>query len=338
MIAILVILYVRATNNPVGKIVLFLEFYVLVDIMINGPHFMASYRLLYRKKSNLRKHAFVAIVLPAFLVLFIGYVTFQCFTNPGSPTLSYQFKFMEYIAPALLGWHWVGQSWGTTASFAFLSGFRMDQTERRLIRSGFHALFVYNCVLALQSMGHLQGGEAEGASFYLSELVMPICRIGVLACFFLGIWGFTRMARRENKKIPMRVWIPWLATFSWYLMVDVSVSSLTLVQGFHALQYLIFPARVEINDHTQTTNRGSHLFKYYVVLIVCGVIGFHWADIFGWVHPSGALDSEYKPIAMATFITLNIHHYFTDAVIWKIRDPEVRKSIFGHLEPAAEGT
>jgi len=30
---------------------------------------------------------------------------------------------------------------------------------------------------------------------------------------------------------------------------------------------------------------------------------------------------------------INLHHYFIDAVIWKIREPEVRKSLFGHLTP-----
>ena len=29
---------------------------------------------------------------------------------------------------------------------------------------------------------------------------------------------------------------------------------------------------------------------------------------------------------------INLHHYFIDAVIWKIREPEVRNSLFGHLE------
>ncbi len=40
------------------------------------------------------------------------------------------------------------------------------------------------------------------------------------------------------------------------------------------------------------------------------------------------------PIVTATCVSLNLHHYLTDAVIWKSRDPEVRQSIFGHLQPA----
>jgi hypothetical protein len=31
---------------------------------------------------------------------------------------------------------------------------------------------------------------------------------------------------------------------------------------------------------------------------------------------------------------INIHHYFTDGVIWKISNPEVRKDLFAHVVSA----
>jgi hypothetical protein len=34
-------------------------------------------------------------------------------------------------------------------------------------------------------------------------------------------------------------------------------------------------------------------------------------------------------ILVLTFI--NIHHYFTDGVIWKISNPDVRKELFAHV-------
>jgi hypothetical protein len=33
--------------------------------------------------------------------------------------------------------------------------------------------------------------------------------------------------------------------------------------------------------------------------------------------------------AISTFF--NIHHYFTDGVVWKLRNPAVREDLFGHL-------
>ena len=38
------------------------------------------------------------------------------------------------------------------------------------------------------------------------------------------------------------------------------------------------------------------------------------------------------PILILMFI--NIHHYFTDGVIWKISNPEVRRDLFAHVMTA----
>ena len=36
------------------------------------------------------------------------------------------------------------------------------------------------------------------------------------------------------------------------------------------------------------------------------------------------------PVLILMFI--NIHHYFTDGVIWKISNPEVRQELFAHVK------
>jgi len=34
---------------------------------------------------------------------------------------------------------------------------------------------------------------------------------------------------------------------------------------------------------------------------------------------------------MSLLAFLNIHHYFTDGVMWKLRNPIARQDLFGHL-------
>jgi hypothetical protein len=36
-------------------------------------------------------------------------------------------------------------------------------------------------------------------------------------------------------------------------------------------------------------------------------------------------------VGFAFLAFLNIHHYFTDGVMWKLRNPAVRQDLFGHL-------
>lgn len=331
VIAVFVIVYTRLTQAPVSQMLLAVELYMLTDVLINGPHFMASYRLLYKKPTNIRKHPLVTILMPIVAIAFLGYVIYRCFAYPET-TASEPMPIivaLNWVAPVFLGWHYMGQSWGMTASFAFLSDLRMSKRERLQIRSGFHALFVYHIVLAYVSMGYFQYlFPANEFGYYMMRAVVIAFRVGVLASFFVGLWGFLQLSLREKKAIPLRVWLPWIATYCWYIMVDVNPSSLFLVQGFHALQYLMFPVRVELNEYPDPRHKWRHLLLYYVALVVLGLIGFHWSDLLG-----GVADSR-LPIVTATFVVLNLHHYFIDAVIWKIRDPEVRQSLFGHLDRA----
>jgi hypothetical protein len=46
---------------------------------------------------------------------------------------------------------------------------------------------------------------------------------------------------------PIRVLVPWLALFVWYAAMALHPAALQLVQIGHALQYLPFPMRVEMN-------------------------------------------------------------------------------------------
>lgn len=43
----------------------------------------------------------------------------------------------------------------------------------------------------------------------------------------------------------------------------------------------------------------------------------------------GERPGQVAPMMLLAF--LNIHHYFTDGVIWKIGDPEVRRELFAHV-------
>ena len=108
-------------------------------------------------------------------------------------------------------------------------------------------------------------------------------------------------------------------------LTSIHESTVLLLQAFHALQYLSFPIRVELNEYTNPLHKWRHMTFYYVVLVVFGLLAFNWASLLQAPKP-------WPQFAFAIVIAVNLHHYFTDAVIWKIRNPAVRQSLFGHLE------
>jgi hypothetical protein len=175
-VAALVIAYGWITEAGMQQMLLAIQLYLLTDLLINGPHFVASYRLLYSNPKNFRNHPLVTIGFPILAVAFLAYVTY-------------------------------------------------------------------------------------------------------------------------------------------------------LLQAFHALQYLTFPIRVEINEYTHPGHKWRHLIAYYVILVVIGLFAFEWTALF-------RVSDARLQLGTATMMVINIHHYFIDAVIWKIRDPEVRRSLLGHLPPA----
>jgi hypothetical protein len=69
---------------------------------------------------------------------------------------------------------------------------------------------------------------------------------------------------------------------------------------------------------------GLLVVSYVVAQVVPGTAMSAVADIFG------EKPSLVAPVLILTFI--NIHHYFTDGVIWKISNPEVRRELFAHVQ------
>ena len=355
-IAIAVIIGGALSESKMDWALGFIVAYLFTDLLINSPHFIASYRILYSKRQNIRKHPFVTLALPALAISLLIYVCYwgpvntpQEYTqtqatqtqatqaektltdaNPGLPQ-PYVMVALTVLAPIFLGWHYMGQSWGTTACFAYLAGFRLNPSQRKLLRFGFLSLFAYHLTWACASMEILeQLFPQQRAGEFMIKALMSACRVLVLASFLAGLWGFFQIAQEHKRRIPAAVWLPWVATYSWYVMVDVYPQAFFLLQIFHALQYLMFPARVEMNQH-HTNHVGKHMLIYYGALVLVGYIAFEWTSLVEWTDLANQSGTMIL-LGTATMMCINIHHYFIDAVIWKIREPEVRDSLFGHLD------
>src|SRR5436309_15468339 len=65
-----------------------------------------------------------------------------------------------------------------------------------------------------------------------------------------------------------------------------------------------------------------------VSLIIARVVPASAMSIVG--NAFGEEPSRAAPILILMII--NIHHYFTDGVIWKISNPEVRRELFAHVK------
>lgn len=296
-----------------------------VGALVNMPHFLASYRMVYRTRASIREHPWAAIYVPTILVIFcVGAVYASRSTDaPISALLT--------ISSTYLAWHYTSQAWGMAATFTFLDGNPFDQRERRLIRGSLFILTAWHVVWFFY-LGYAQYVD-------LTPLYIGLSALTAVA-LVMGLVGFLLQRRRTGRIAPLRAWIPWIAIFVWYAtMARVGLAALFIVQIAHALQYLIFPFRVEVNRTKRALSAAPrqvislYMALYLVALLVGSVIAAialplgAMAVVTDWI---GSRPGEVVGFAISAFF--NIHHYFTDGVVWKLRDPAVREDLFGHLQ------
>jgi hypothetical protein len=300
------------------------------QILINMSHFMASYRIVYRDKAMILRHKWATLGVPVLLVLYILVAIDQARTGP--PVLV---GMLIAVSSAYLAWHYTGQVWGMMASYSYLDGVRFEPLERRLIRASLRVLLAWHVVWAAHIWLN-QTSLREPA--WLAQLHDAIAIFGLVALAF-GIAGIARFRRRTGRLPPGRALVAWGAIFVWYAaLYRWGLAGLFLVQLAHALQYLEFPARVELNRavRTHAGRTVGHMALYTGALVLVSYVVTQFVPGPAMSSVADFMDGERRsvvPVLILTFI--NIHHYFTDGVIWKISNPEVRKELFAHVEPAA---
>ncbi len=235
------------------------------------------------------------------------------------------------ISSTYLAWHYTGQAWGMIATFTYLEGASFNPLERRLVRGSLYILMAWH-VVWFYHLGYREYFDITPVYEGLSILTA--------VALAMGLTGFSLHKARTGRLAPLRAWIPWVAIFVWYAaMARVGLPALFIVQIAHALQYLIFPFRVEVN-RTRREAAGStagervarHMALYLIALLAGSLVAAialplgAMAVVTDWL---GARPGQVVGFAISTFF--NIHHYFTDGVVWKLRNPAVREDLFGHL-------
>ncbi len=301
-----------------------------VGTAINMPHFMASYRLVYRSRESILRHKWASIYVPAILLAYMGLAVWEAQQSRVLVVV------LITVASVYLAWHYTGQVWGMMASYAYLGGVAFEKRERFLIRTSLRILLAWQVSWFLYTQ--LRNPEPVRPLYLLVSG-------GIVVAFLVGATGLVMMRRRTGVLPPARALVAWVSIFVWYAVIARDPKAIFWIQIAHALQYLAFPVRVEINRASGVAvkeERGpdarlrlvGHMAIYAAVLLA---VSFFMSV----VVPAGAMGAvgsifgeepgKAAPILILMFI--NIHHYFTDGVIWKISNPEVRRELFAHVPP-----
>ncbi len=335
---------------------------LLLVALINYPHFVASYRLLYSSRENMKRFPWAALYVPGLLIvlavvanslLMVGdrmgggadrFAEVMGTNGPAEAILNNTcWAIGSGIDTALiavsiiyLAWHYNGQAWGMTASFAYIGGVRFDATERRMIRAAYRAMLGTHVLWLvpgfLSDVERNTGMDVTSIRVSLEAISYIYFAIAALVTIPSGLLGFQRAARRTGKQIPWRSVLPWVSIYFWYLLLYVHVYFFLVIQLAHAFQYLSFPLRVDLNRYDRAAPhsaaiRACRVTMVYLLLFAGGLI-LLWLP--GELEYSGYLPSRVFSVASTISIIVNIHHYFVDGAIWKISNPDVRRDLFSH--------
>jgi hypothetical protein len=298
-----------------------------LTVGITWPHFLASYRLLYATRESILTYRTASIYFPAALA---AYGVFAVVVSQAQPV---HLHMLEIGAGVYLARHYTGQTWGMMASFSHIAGVPFAARERNACLWALRLIMGWHMTWA---MARLIGRVAPSIEPLAQRVDAHIDVVGYLS-FAIAVLALGAMARRIGSAPPLRVVVPLLALYGWYALLRKDPSAIVVVQAAHALQYLIFPLRIEETRRagaaTPITPRRA--LGWAAALMAVGLALFAGIPALlrlSYFNAGGAGDMS------AAFLTVfvsfvNIHHYFVDGCLYKLRNPAVRRDLFAHLSP-----
>lgn len=301
--------------------------FLTLTVLLNGTHFMASYALLYSSREHIRRYRAASIYLPIGL-LAVGTLGIWLVGAPYENPLIIQGIIV--VTALYLALHYTGQAWGMMASYAFLHGIRFSQSERTILRACLRTMAAWQMGWALTTSQHY----IPSAVLPWASQIMQLLNIAAITSLLVGILTLAWMRRRLGGPMPTSILLPFGSLYVWYAFLSVFPQSIFWVQIFHAIQYLSFPARIDMNRAvsrgavTNSTEQWRHLLSYSAALTMASFLVFVGINK-GLNYPSGGFETHW----LVLVCLINIHHYFIDGCIWHISNPEVRADLFSHLRP-----
>jgi hypothetical protein len=301
----------------------------MMSLLVNYPHFLASYRLAYgRSKGFLLKHWFATVLVPCLMINFL--VAAYWFANdPDSKgicekMLGVGINFMYFT----VGWHYSKQAFGCMMVYAAYDRYPLDRVQRESIRYSLLSVWWYNFAYSnLAPTGSFwsltyQTWQVPFNFYYASRAVFGLGALWVAYRVLFKNW-------RAGHRPGPTLWVPYVAMAVWFAPCFRQPDFFFyVVPFFHSLQYLAFVYRVE---------RSRPALRESAVRATLLVLGLCFSGWMAFELVPGNLDKLFDNLRtfgfsfflIAANLFINIHHYFLDNVLWRVRDDEtVRQALF----------
>lgn len=319
---------------------------IALAYVINDPHFMHSYQLMYEKfgqklrnqKNNpliYARYIFAGIIVPALFFTWFGF----CVFTKNIQALAYSGNIMILT----VGWHYAKQGYGMLIVLSALDKIYYDaRTKNTLLVNSY---LVWICTWMLFNIRfdemNIQNFPAKSFSipmpvFYAVSGMTVITT--VLSILFLSLHAF------QTRRVSINGLTGYFSSYIWLFIRSSHIILNAVIPVFHSLQYLPFVWKYKFNESVHASgnyskdydaveiikDRAMKPFRNFILTgLGIGLIAFH-------IGP--ALLDRMIPYDHAVFgtnlflfmiiIFINVHHYFIDNVIWRKENHTVGLYLF----------
>jgi hypothetical protein len=284
-----------------------------LSLVVLGPHYAATYRRAYASAEILRAHPLVTLVAPVVLVA-------AAVLAVRSPHGFGPFYFLAYVAWS--GYHYSGQSLGIAMLYPLRQRARLDAREKRLLALPLYASWLASLVGLAQAGSAARNPAYEIVRDTFAPVRLPAWAVALLIVPLLaslaGVAVVARGRRRRGLPLPRACYGVVAAQVIWFgCGLFFPFFSVVLVPVFHSLQYLALTGW----HHTRAT-RGLGSFAAYVLVVLAVGLVINPGLLILFV-PSG---SSTQSVAAAVISAVNLHHFFMDGRIWRMRERRVAQA------------
>jgi hypothetical protein len=284
----------------------------IMSVFVNYPHFSATVYRLYQSPDNIRQFPITALGLPVVLLGAVAAALWQ----------------PEWVAPyfvtLFLIWspyHYSGQTIGITMLYARRGGFEVGRWQRFALSAFVYSTFIVSFVQARKDEPMTRYGVSipliHFPEWFATAMIILMC--GAAAVF---LYLAFRWYRSNRCMVPPIVFLPALTQFVWFMPGKQTAMFFEFVPLFHSLQYLyiawVMQIGLQLGRPASARTGGSitrETLRWGLSNYVGGMLLFialPW--LFVWV------DLPMITVAGVVIAAVNIHHFFVDGVIWKLRN------------------
>jgi hypothetical protein len=308
-----------------------LWFALVLSLVVNYPHFSATVYRLYQSPDNIRQFPVTAWGVP---LIILGAVVASLW----QPDVIAPYFLMLFLLWS--PYHYSGQTMGLTMVYARRAGFPIGRRERLALSAFVFSAFV--CGLIRFQRNGTSGGFTDFYGMQVPAFPLPDwLDAAAQAVMWTGALVFLGFAfvwcRAQNRAVPPIVLLPALTHFVWFVPGASLKSFWIVIPFFHSLQYLLIALVMQLKVRIDGVG-GEHSWRRI------GDEARRWGsrNVLGGMLLFIGLPAAFSwlPLPVLTIAgilaaAVNIHHFFVDGVIWKLRDAATSSALMMNIAELA---